>query len=426
MQYLTRLRAFYTLRRAIVLGCALLLVGAWPLAWTTLPPPSAARETTTQWRHSTATRTPSPVPTKVMLTTDQTLERTWASYRHTFIQHDGRTIDPFRDQATTSEGQSYALLRAVWMDDRATFDNALIWTNSNLRVRGDHLFGYLWGQRADTTWGILDTSVASDADQDIALALLIAAQRWGDERYHTQAQEIIGDLWQAAVVEVRGRPYLTAGDWATAQPAPALNPSYLAPYAYRIFAKVDSAHPWASLVDTSYEVIAGCSSQPLDQPTSANLPPNWCAIDRTSGAFVAPKSTTQQLDTNFGYDAFRTYWRVALDARQHGDARAVAFLHSSDTLHRTWQRDGRIAAVYRHDGVVVRADEDLTMYGGLMASMLVTDRAASDKVVATQITPSFIERDGTAYWSSADNYYLQNWLWFGLALYADRVVLPQE
>src|ERR1700674_5745842 len=48
------------------------------------------------------------------------LAAAWSGYKDCFIQPDGRVIDFQRDQVTTSEGQSYAMLRAVWMNDRTT------------------------------------------------------------------------------------------------------------------------------------------------------------------------------------------------------------------------------------------------------------------------------------------------------------------
>ncbi len=60
------------------------------------------------------------------------LTAAWIGYKHRFIQPDGRVIDFQRDQVTTSEGQSYAMLRAVWMDDRPTFDLTWRWTQDNL------------------------------------------------------------------------------------------------------------------------------------------------------------------------------------------------------------------------------------------------------------------------------------------------------
>src|SRR5690242_5505401 len=56
----------------------------------------------------------------------------WDNYKQTYVQNDpsqpdgqsGRTIDTQNNNRTTSEGESYTLLRAVWMDDQATFDRS--------------------------------------------------------------------------------------------------------------------------------------------------------------------------------------------------------------------------------------------------------------------------------------------------------------
>jgi endoglucanase len=359
--------------------------------------------------------TATPLPA---LTPELMLRQSWESYRREFIQDDGRTKDPMRDLATTSEGQSYSLLRAVWMDDQATFERVLAWTNANLRVRGDELFGFLWGRHADGSWSMLDQAVATDADQDIALALIFAHRRWGDQRYLDQARAILRDLWAKTVVIVDGRPYITAGDWAPAQPAPTLNPSYLAPYAYRIFAAVDPSNNWAGLVDTSYTIIEACSAAPLDKPTSAYIPPNWCALDTTTGGVLPPMTT---LDTNFGYDAFRTYWRVALDARWFNEPRAYAYLHASSMLREVWLKERTTSAIYYHDGAVAQPKEDPTLYGGLMGNLLLTDSVAAERLYQQEMAPRFTTRDGHTYWADPANYYLQNWMWFGVALYADAL-----
>jgi endoglucanase len=391
-------------------------VGA-PAPMPSASPPAARAEATTSVPPRAEEAAPAPT-SPPWPSADEMLQRTWESYRHEFIQDDGRTKDPMRDLATTSEGQSYSLLRAVWMDDRATFERVLRWSNDNLRVRGDQLFGFLWGRHADGSWSILDANVASDADQDIALALVFAHRRWGEARYLEQAQGILADLWSKTVVEVGGRPYLTAGDWAAQQEQPTLNPSYLAPYAYRIFATVDPSRNWIGLVDTSYEVVLGCTQQALDSAVSANLPANWCGIDRTTGTLRAPLAP---LDTHFGYDAFRTYWRIALDARWYGDQRAYAYMGRSGLLRERWLKDRTLASVYRHDGEPLNRREDPTIYGGLIGNLILSEPQTAELLYSYELAPRYAERDGQAFWGEPRNYYMQNWMWFGVALYAERL-----
>ena len=55
------------------------------------------------------------------------LKESWDAYRKRFIQADGRIIDWEAEEKSTSEGQAYALFRAVFVDDRESFDRTLKW-----------------------------------------------------------------------------------------------------------------------------------------------------------------------------------------------------------------------------------------------------------------------------------------------------------
>ena len=314
------------------------------------------------------------------------LQQSWVGYKQGFVGGDGRVSDPTRGGITTSEGQSYALLRAVWMDDRTSFDTVWRWTVANLQVRGDGLFASQWGGGV-----IQDHNSATDADSDIALALLFAARHFGESSYRTAALGVLAGMWQHDVTSIDGMNVVTAGNWAATQqsPGPVINPSYFAPYAYRVFAREDGAHGWASLVDSSYTLLDRCTAATLDGTTSAGLPPNWCAISRTSGQIVSfPQISGAD---NFGYDAFRVMWRVAVDAIWNGEQRARDYLSRHDFLRTRWSAGHRLDPVYGHDGTVVSGYDDPTIYGGDIGSFLVADPAAAAQV-RQQLLSSFNAR----------------------------------
>ena len=189
------------------------------------------------------------------------LDAAWAGYKQVFIQSDGRVVDPTRGGVTTSEGQSYALLRAVWLGDQTTFDTVWRWTATHLELGGSAPFASLWSDGR-----VVDADSASDADSDIALALFYAARRFGEAQLHRQALTTLSAIWQDDVVSIDGMNILAGGNWATRQqtPGPVINPSYFAPYAYRTFAAEDPSHPWSSLIDSSYTLLDECSSAVLD------------------------------------------------------------------------------------------------------------------------------------------------------------------
>jgi endo-1,4-beta-D-glucanase Y len=337
------------------------------------------------------------------------LQEAWTGYKQGFIGPDGRVADPTRGGITTSEGQSYALLRAVWMNDRATFDQVWHWTSANLLSRGDGDFASLWGNGT-----VQDRNSASDADSDIALALLYAGTRFGASTYTDAGRAVLAGMWHADVVAIGGMNVLTAGNWASAQqsPGPVLNPSYFAPYAYRTFARADRGHPWLTLVDSTYTMLDRCTSATLGGKVSAGLPPNWCAIDRATGQLVSfPQITGSD---NYGYDAFRVMWRVAVDARWNGEQRARDYLSRHDFLRARWAAAQRLDPVYAHDGTVVAGYDDPTVYGGDIGCFLDIDPAAATQV--EQRLLSSFQAAAPAHFGDPGNYFEQNWAWFGLAL----------
>ncbi|TMA31081.1 MAG: hypothetical protein E6J87_16550, partial [Deltaproteobacteria bacterium] len=220
------------------------------------PPQSATekapREAPSEKPQQTASETPQPNVTE-KLSEKRTvrldvLEALWTAYQFHYIDG-GRVVSLDEGGITTSEGQGYAMLRAVWSNDPNTFERVWDWTKKNLRVRGDHLFAWKWKDK------VLDRHSATDADTDIALALLLASRRFESSSYESEAREVIDDIWNLEILRVNGAFYPIAGDWARREPLAELHVAYLAPYAYQEFAKVDKEHRWTGAVDTSYAIL---------------------------------------------------------------------------------------------------------------------------------------------------------------------------
>ena len=110
----------------------------------------------------------------------------WQDFARQFISADGRVIDPSSPRKiTTSEGQAYAAFFALVGNDPARFAQLLDWTRDNLAA-GDlsaRLPAWLWGQRDDGQWGVLDANAASDADVWLAYSLIEAGAREGGSRF---------------------------------------------------------------------------------------------------------------------------------------------------------------------------------------------------------------------------------------------------
>lgn len=331
------------------------------------------------------------------------LKQSWNIYKDYFIQSDGRVIDFYAEGISTSEGQSYSLLRAVWLNDKETFDTVLKWTNNNIKKRGDNLFAWKWGKTQNINWEIIDKSSATDADQDIALALLMAYEKWDQQDYLNQATGILEDIWTKEIININGNNYLTAGDWAAKEEEVKLNPSYFAPYAYRIFAKYDTKHDWNSLVESSYSILAELSSR-----SALYLPPDWAYINKKTGNL----SLKNESESDFSYDAIRTLWRISLDYALNKDPRAIDYLKKSTRfLIKYWQINQSLPASITIDGVIRKPEESYAIYGSSLPAIALIDENTAQQIYQKKIACEFIK----GFWHNPRDYYAQNIIWFGLS-----------
>ncbi len=384
------------------------------------------------------------------------LKSTWQGYKTHFIQADGRVLDPSAEDISTSEGQSYALLRAVWMNDRETFDRVYQWSINNLQTpRGDKLFAWRWGKLPETLeapkpliklseplktienietkllikpskekiqasiygWGVLNKESASDADQDIALALILASRRWNTPQYQRDAMAILRDFWNKNTGESPAGRVLFAGDWHKPNiTSELINPSYFAPYAYRIFSEVDKnpEHHWLELVDSSYFILDQATNK-----TRTGLPPDWLlfSLEPDKKVSLFYKSSDQRSD--YGYDAIRIHWRIGMDYLLNPDEkRALTTLKKSNFLSRYWALKQKLPAQLTVDGIERNSNKQqeasLAVYGASLLGISLNEERMADGILRQHIMPSLKEN---SFWGNKKDYYAQNWVWLGLATY---------
>jgi endo-1,4-beta-D-glucanase Y len=227
---------------------------------------------------------------------DQQLHESWAYYKTKFMTDQITHVVSNNYGGTISEGQSYALLKAFWMNEPKTFDGIWQWTKRNMMRSHDHLLGWKWSDGAPDWFGrntqprgLIESENATDADQDIAYALLLAGKKWKRPDYTQDGLAMTQDIWRLNVQQVNGRYYLLSGTWEGFSEGGVLtvNPSYFAPYVYQTFALYDKEHAagWKQLANDIYDTLEACTR--LTQP---GLPPNWCAIETQSKPARAPES----------------------------------------------------------------------------------------------------------------------------------------
>lgn len=330
------------------------------------------------------------------------LKDSYALYKQNFMSQDGRIMDRDKNNITTSEGQSYMMLRALIMEDKSTFDLVYEWTKNNLQ-RNDSLFAWLWGKNKDGEYKILDNNSASDADVDIAFALLCAYRQWHNYKYLEEATCIINSIWINEVKQIGNYLVLMPGANQALAKQIEINPSYFSPYAFRLFQKYDELHDWNLLVDSSYFYLNAVMSK-----TKTNLPPNWFLIKNEQ--IVLENSER----SDFSYDAVRVFGRIYLDFIKTHDHRALPILKKSQFFVNQWEKSHTFYVNYQADGNL----RDRHLPVGSMSILIPVIATYNSKVAKAmykeKIEPYF---DNEEYWSSKKDYYGKNLSWFSYYFY---------
>ncbi len=223
-------------------------------------------------------------------------------------------------KSTVSEGIAYGMLIGVFMNDQALFDD--LWQYEQQFLDGNTGLMH-WYIKADGS-GPAGTGAATDADEDMAYALVMADQQWGTSpklgKYIDIAKDTISKIWNHEIVD-----YKYVRSWPGADSS-TTNLSYFAPSYYKLFAKIDSknATNWTNTVDAMYTVL-NASLNASNGNTDNGLVPAWCdAGGKPNGGAFGPGQPASP--TNYQYDSCRTPFRIGLDWCMNGDARAQAYL----------------------------------------------------------------------------------------------------
>lgn len=342
---------------------------------------------------------------------DLCLKLSYNNYLEEFMTKDGRIMDPERGNITTSEGQSYMLLRSVAMGNKKTFDLVYKWTKDNLQ-RKDSLFAWLWGENRNGEYKILDYNSASDSDVDIAFSLLAAYRKWKDSKYLEEALPIINSIWNNETKRIGNYLVLMPGVIQTNAPQIEINPSYFSPYAFKFFQKYDENHDWSYVTDSSYYYLNQVMSK-----TKTGLPPNWFLIK--DGQIVLEDSDR----SDFSYDAIRVFQRAYLDYIRTGDKRDLPILEKSKFFIGKWimgtkgtmgTESREFYTNYKKNGELRDKDKFVGSIAILVPVISLYDSKIAAEIYKKEVDPYFAN---SKYWEKKQDYYAKNLLWFGCYFY---------
>lgn len=218
---------------------------------------------------------------------------------------------------TVSEGIGYGMILAVVMDEQALFDE--FWQYSQHHLNGNGLMQWLIAEDGST----LGEGAATDADEDMAWALALAATKWGgkgslSDDYLNLAKAQIGRIWDHEVAHDHNELLIAGDSWGPG--VVPFNPSYFAPNEYRLFGKLtNNVDGWNKVIDRGYDLLKNTLSS-----SSGNLD-NGLVAAWTNDSGV-PSAPFMDAPLNYQYDSARIPFRIGLDYCDFGEARAKAHL----------------------------------------------------------------------------------------------------
>jgi|GEM_PF-1013763 len=205
---------------------------------------------------------------------------------------------------TVSEGIGYGMLLAAYAGDKTLFDG--LWGYYKANSDGNGLMNWRTGScTPDQSGG------ATDADLDAAMALLVAKCQWPSAtspyNYNTEATTLITAIKNTEIHNTSFQA-INGDGWGFGSTC--RNPSYQSPAYYRQFATqiTAQASTWNSAVTAAYTLLNA------NRNTTTGLISNW------SDPSGVPNSCNG--NNEYGYDACRNPWRMAVDVLWYGTSTA--------------------------------------------------------------------------------------------------------
>jgi endo-1,4-beta-D-glucanase Y len=318
-------------------------------------------------------------------------------------------------QTTVSEGQAYGMLFASIFDDQITFDGLWLFARDHLNSNG--LMDWHIGEPGQR----LGPGAATDADEDMALALVNACIKVRQEAwppspqridYCAQAADLInaiyrhevdhpGDTSATGLSNNPGYELLPGDQWnpATEYPKGIVNLSYISPGYYPVFGKFTrNLAAWTAVKARNYDIIKRVQAR---ADNCSGLVPNWNQYNGDP-QYVAWQPHNHDW---WSYDAARLAWRVAVDRNWYDTDSAQTTLNKIGGFFSSVGLDN-LAGEYNLSGQAVGAGSETffmanaavavwaapdplpTACGDARGQLTISPQQAYDAVLSTKDTPN--------------------------------------
>jgi uncharacterized protein YjdB/endo-1,4-beta-D-glucanase Y len=255
---------------------------------------------------------PTNLPTGGTYGTSQAAADAYNTWKSTYVVTSGSSSRVLFDDgsSTVSEGIGYGMLLSVYAADKTLFDG--LWTYYKAHLDGNGFMNWKY----DSGGNVTGSGGATDADVDVAMSLVIAAEQWSAVTGNTYSADAKALITKIKNYELGSDGSTLNGDtWGNTNSC--RNPSYFAPGYYTQFAKVDATNAtfWGTTAITATNTLLNANRN-----TTSGLVSNWCDNAGTENSC----GNTGSGATGYGADACRNPWRMAVDYLWNGSSASAA------------------------------------------------------------------------------------------------------
>ncbi len=278
------------------------------------------------------------------------LKAAFKHYYDTFYNESGSYAGIRSNQGSNeyfSEGIGYGMLLMVYFSDNTKsyqpeFDK--LWAFYKASLDSNGLMNWKMGNLdPSAVWG---KGAATDAEVDVAAALIMASKQFGNSNYATEAATLLAKVRK---FEFESNGLHRPGDFWNDKK----NPSYVTPAYYVLYKDFDTqgASFWETALSANYTLLEKNSSE-----FSTGLFDNWSDASGIG------------LDKYYGYDASRAPWRLAQAYYWYGDTRAQTMLNKIATWLSTKSASSVSGSIHRSG--TMGSDHNSTFVATLMTSFI--------------------------------------------------------
>jgi endo-1,4-beta-D-glucanase Y len=260
---------------------------------------------------------------------------------------------------TVSEGIGYGMLLTAYKGDQTIFDGLWNYYKDNRNSNG------VMNWKINGCSGTIGDNGATDAELDVAMALIVADYQWGSTgtiNYKTDATALISIIKNK---EIEANTFvIKPGDVFGGSSL--TNPSYLAPAYCKTFGTYtnDTAY-WNKVATKCYTILNANLTQ---NNAVGGLVSDWC---QASGAYSSEASGYANQGKTYTYDAARTPWRIATDYVWYGNNDAKTYSKkTSDFVRTTLGGTANIKDGYNQNGTVIGQWHNATFVGAFAAAAM--------------------------------------------------------